>query len=81
MLKSAPHPNATKVFINWLLSKEGQELYTKQFWPFDQGFSRRTDVAPPEGPDAKAALAWLGVGIPMAWGVWVTLQSAIKIFG
>ena len=33
------------------------------------------------GFDAKAALAWLGVGIPMAWGVWVTLQSAIKIFG
>jgi MFS family permease len=33
------------------------------------------------GLDAKTALAWLGVGIPMAWGVWITLQSAIKIFG
>ena len=22
--KSAPHPNATKVFVNWLLSREGQ---------------------------------------------------------
>ena len=25
----APHPNATKIFINWLLSKEGQTLYSK----------------------------------------------------
>ncbi len=25
----APHPNATKVFINWLLSKEGQTFYSK----------------------------------------------------
>ena len=33
------------------------------------------------GFDAKAALAWLAVGIPIAWGVWITLQSAIKIFG
>jgi ABC-type Fe3+ transport system substrate-binding protein len=29
VVKSSPHPNATKVFINWLLSKEGQEVYSK----------------------------------------------------
>ena len=68
VLKSAPHPNATKVFINWLLSKEGQELYTKEFWPFDQGFSRRADVAPPEGPDAKAALDLFKSGKGIATG-------------
>ena len=27
VLKNAPHPNAAKVFVNWLLSKEGQELW------------------------------------------------------
>jgi MFS family permease len=27
------------------------------------------------------ALAWLAVGIPIAWGVWVTLQSALVLFG
>ena len=32
------------------------------------------------GLDAKALLAWLAVGIPIAWGVWITLQSAVKIF-
>jgi iron(III) transport system substrate-binding protein len=28
-LTNAPHPNATKVFLNWLLSKEGQTAFTK----------------------------------------------------
>lgn len=27
ILKDAPHPNASKVFINWLLSREGQEIF------------------------------------------------------
>ena len=29
IVKGSPHPNATKVFINWLLTREGQELYGK----------------------------------------------------
>ena len=32
------------------------------------------------GFDARAALFWTVVGIPLAWGVWKTLESAIKIF-
>jgi ABC-type Fe3+ transport system substrate-binding protein len=40
IMKNAPHPNAAKVYINWLLSKEGQELYGKAL---TQG-SRRFDV-------------------------------------
>jgi hypothetical protein len=32
------------------------------------------------GLDAKAALFWAFVGIPLAWGVWKTLMSAMKIF-
>jgi iron(III) transport system substrate-binding protein len=40
VIKNSPHPNATKVFVNWLLSKEGQELYSKA-----QGqATRRLDV-------------------------------------
>jgi hypothetical protein len=31
------------------------------------------------GLDAKAALFWAFVGIPLAWGVWKTLESAAKI--
>jgi iron(III) transport system substrate-binding protein len=29
VVKGPPHPNAAKLFVNWLLSKEGQELYVK----------------------------------------------------
>ncbi len=29
VVKNPPHPHATKVFVNWLLSKEGQEFYSK----------------------------------------------------
>lgn len=39
-IKGAPNPNAAKVFVNWFLSKEGQELYGKAM---TQG-TRRLDV-------------------------------------
>ncbi len=29
ILKNPPHPNAAKVFVNWLLGKEGQEIYSR----------------------------------------------------
>jgi MFS family permease len=32
------------------------------------------------GLDVRAALFWAFVGVPLAWGVWKTLESAIKIF-
>lgn len=32
------------------------------------------------GLDGRAALFWAFVGIPLAWGVWKTLESAVKIF-
>jgi hypothetical protein len=32
------------------------------------------------GLDVKAALFWAFVGIPLAWGVYKTLESAVKIF-
>ncbi|HWP22629.1 MAG TPA: extracellular solute-binding protein [Candidatus Binatia bacterium] len=29
ILKHPPHPNAAKVFINWLLSRDGQEIFSR----------------------------------------------------
>ncbi len=29
IIKNAPHPNATKLFVNWFLGKEGQEIFTR----------------------------------------------------
>jgi len=30
---------------------------------------------------ATLALAWLAVGLPIVWGLWVTIQSALVLFG
>jgi len=32
------------------------------------------------GLDLQAALFWAFVGVPLAWGVWITLNNAMKIF-
>ena len=40
IVKNPPHPNATKVFVNWLLGEEGQVVFSKAI---GQG-TRRLDV-------------------------------------
>jgi hypothetical protein len=30
--------------------------------------------------DATTVLAWLAVGIPLAWGVWITFSNALVLF-
>lgn len=47
LFNRAPHPNAAKVLLNWILSQEGQALYGK----LTLSNSRRVDV-PPVDPDA-----------------------------
>jgi ABC-type Fe3+ transport system substrate-binding protein len=40
LVNRAPHPNAAKVFINWLLTKDGQTIWSKAM----TAVSRRLDV-------------------------------------
>lgn len=40
VLKNAAHPNASKIFVNWFLSREGQEVYTRAM----HQATRRLDV-------------------------------------
>ena len=30
--------------------------------------------------DATSILAWIAVGVPLAWGVWITLTNALALF-
>ncbi len=46
MFNRAPHPNATKVYINWLLSKEGQTDYAR----LNGNISARLDVPTDHAP-------------------------------
>jgi len=55
ILKNPPHPNAAAVFLNWFLSKEGQQAFVQSVEattppPYDQAQSIRVDVDP--NPDA-----------------------------
>ena len=58
MLKGAPHPNATKVFVNWLLQKDTQEKLTSAL----KLNSRRLDVTPHD-PEEQVDPAKLGTYI------------------
>jgi len=50
------------------------------------GSSAAVAPAVAEGPakqaasDLRTVLFWAFVGLPLAWGVWVTLSSAVRIF-
>ena len=48
VFKNAPHKDATKVWINWLLSREGQESYVAMWAKTNESgaVSMRSDVAP-----------------------------------
>jgi len=47
LINQAPHPNAAKVFINWFLSREGQQLLQREMriWKVD---SMREDISKEE---------------------------------
>ena len=54
LMNRAPHPNAAKVFVNWLLSREGQTTLQKVMsTPGDPKNSRRVDVPKEHIPSAE----------------------------
>jgi iron(III) transport system substrate-binding protein len=84
VFKNAPHPEATKVFLNWALSKEGQELIVREWAKYNTtgAVSMRKDVA----SDPKQAGDLPDFAKPDQY-VWVSsqkgeedVQAAVKIF-
>jgi iron(III) transport system substrate-binding protein len=54
LMNRAPHPHAAKVFVNWLLSREGQTTLQKiMSTPGDAKNSRRVDVSKEHIPPAE----------------------------
>jgi ABC-type Fe3+ transport system substrate-binding protein len=49
-LKNAPHPNAAKVFINWLLSRDGQAELQRVLAKVQPAESRRIDIPKDDVP-------------------------------
>lgn len=66
MLNKPPHPNATKLYLNWFLSKEGQTIFSRAM-----GYvSSRLDVP------ADHALAWR---VPQPGAIKTYTLEAIKV--
>jgi iron(III) transport system substrate-binding protein len=67
LVNRAPHPNAAKIFINWLLSRKGQIAMQKLSDPDDPPNSRRIDIpkddVPPENRIVEGR-KYLDVGKP-----------------
>jgi MFS family permease len=61
----------------WFMSDE--QVAALQPAPQAPSHAEHVSLGPSRG-SATLALAWLAVGIPIAWGVWVTLQTALVLF-
>ncbi len=54
MLNRAPHPNAAKVYLNWLLSKEGQTAFARETGYISARLDVPTDHSPWRVPIPKS---------------------------
>jgi len=56
VFKNAPHPEAAKVWVNWLLSKAGQQAYVTEWTKYNDtgAISLRTDVEAANPEQAKS---------------------------
>ena len=75
--KTAAHPNAARLFLNWSLSREGQEAFVHD----SGGFSALKNGPVPDGFDYKAVKPWYSkmedyVGLQASW-----LEEWNGIFG
>jgi len=78
IMNRTPHPNATKLFVNWLLSPEGQTQYQTLFLRIDPVFSLREDV--PIDPTFQAYRPRPGDKfMPVYRAEFRSLQGAFKV--
>ncbi len=72
ILRSSPHPNAAKLFVEYMLSHEGQTALAELLG----SYSTRSDVAPPEGWVSLAELNLLQARD--GWDEYLDKQSALR---
>lgn len=79
LFKNAPHPNAAKVAINWLLSREGQETYQKVYASAgDVRQSMREDIAVdviPPSQRRQKGVRYIYAGRPE----WLDMSAVTKL--
>jgi ABC-type Fe3+ transport system substrate-binding protein len=60
VMNKAPHPNAGKVFLNWLLTKEGQTLFSKGMGYVSRRLDVPTDHVPSYWVPKEGVKYWAG---------------------
>ena len=79
LLNRAPHPNAAKVFINWLLSRKGQIALQKRTAHAESpADSLRIDIAKDEVPFEQKRLdgiKYLDTGKPE----WIEMKPVLEV--
>ncbi len=68
------------VDAKWNMSPEEVARYQAELASKDAAIQHGSFGIGKGGLDVKSALFWAFVGIPLAWGVYKTLESAVKIF-
>ena len=79
LINKAPHPNAAKIGLNWLLSREGQIAYQRLFTQGNDGpDSLRIDIPKDKVPQATAARRATRIAILSSIGPsgWTRRRSA-----
>ena len=70
VMKNAPHPNAARVFVNWLLSREGQIELQRVLAKVQPAESRRIDIPKDDVPAdvrRKSAEKYMDLDSRAAW--------------
>jgi ABC-type Fe3+ transport system substrate-binding protein len=84
VFKNAPNPEAAKIFVNWVLSKEGQQSFVREWAKYNEtgAVSMRKDVEP--HPDHKSDLPDFGTAERYVWVATEDgakdIASVVKIF-
>lgn len=60
LINRAPHPNAARLFINWILSKEGGEIFSKWYGAQSARLDVGTEGLVPESIRQAGEKYWMG---------------------
>jgi iron(III) transport system substrate-binding protein len=85
VFKNAPHPAAAKVWVNWLLSKEGQQAHVTEYAKVNDAgaVSLRKDVDPPNAQQAATTPDYANLDKAFIPGVDsgdAVLSAAMKLY-
>jgi MFS family permease len=64
---------------HWFMTPEAVDELQPRVDPHQPESSEDGDAAPVQS-ELKLTLAWLAVGLPLAWGIWMTLQKTAALF-